>query len=137
MLVLSAMTVGSSVAAERLDFSAFNEGHITLDLRPPDLDDLYTPEQIERLLSRTFHEDADANMEEVQVEGERPGTSPVPATPDIPGGLVAVFWAVANPLQAWRILAPVPSDRSLASNAEVTTYFPPAAVPPRSVTESP
>lgn len=27
---------------------------------------------------------------------------------DVPGGIVAPFWAIANPTQAWRIFAPIP-----------------------------
>lgn len=28
-------------------------------------------------------------------------------TPDVPGGILSVFWAMWHPTQAWRIVAPV------------------------------
>jgi hypothetical protein len=81
-----------------------------LDLRVPDVSELYTQEQILLFLATTRGEDG---LEVVVVPGER-----VPVTPAVWGGLGAPFWAVLNPLQSWRILAPVPPDRIHA--AEVT-----------------
>jgi hypothetical protein len=53
-------------------------------------------------------------MEEIIVRGRRP--EPLPEQRVIPQGLGAIFYGLANPLQAWRILAPDPNvqipDRS-------------------------
>jgi hypothetical protein len=75
-----------------------------LDLRAPDVTHLFTQEQISRALATTFRE----NIEEVEVEGERN----IPATPRVWPGIFAPFWAVANPTQAWRIIAPLPPDQT-------------------------
>jgi len=77
-----------------------------LDLRIPDVTTILTPEQIQRILSKTF----DANLEEVEVEGQR--TRIIPNTPDIPGGIAAPFWALAHPTQAWRIFLPLAPDQA-------------------------
>jgi hypothetical protein len=74
-----------------------------LDLRVRDVSELYTQEQILFFLATTRGEDG---LEVVDVPGER-----VPVTPAVWGGLAAPFWAVLNPLQSWRIIAPVPPDR--------------------------
>lgn len=75
-----------------------------LDLRAPDVTHLFTAEQIHRVLAVSFRE----NIEEVEVEGERGLRS----TPDVWPGIFAPFWAVANPSQAWRIIAPLPPDQT-------------------------
>jgi hypothetical protein len=75
-----------------------------LDLRTPDVTHLFTQEQINRALASTFRE----NIEEVEVEGERN----IPATPRVWPGIFAPFWALANPTQAWRIIAPLPPDQT-------------------------
>ena len=92
-----------------------------LDLRIPHITELYTHEQIQALLAPTFRE----YTEEVEVEGRREAV-----TPTVWPGIAAPFWAIFNPTQAWRILAPFPPDqaRALAFNADVTTpYQQPAA----------
>ena len=43
-------------------------------------------------------------LEEIIVRGRRP--EPLPEQRVMPQGLGAIFYAVANPLQAWRILVP-------------------------------
>lgn len=92
-----------------------------LDLRIADITELYTHEQIQAFLAPTFREDT----EEVQVRGRREAV-----TPKVWGGIAAPFWAIFNPTQAWRIIAPFPPDqtRALAFNADVTSpYQEPAA----------
>lgn len=98
-----------------------------LDLRPPDITNLYTREQLDRLLARI-----DKNIEEVEVRG-----APVPAptfTPRVWGGIAAPIWALLHPLQAWRIIAPVPPDqaRHIGNEKPDATNGPlePAATPP-------
>jgi hypothetical protein len=53
-------------------------------------------------------------LEEIVVRGRKP--EPLPEQRVIPQGLGAIFYAVANPLQAWRIFLPDPNvqipDRS-------------------------
>lgn len=75
-----------------------------LDLRAPDVTHLFTEAQINRVLAATFRE----NIEEVEVEGERN----IPDTPRVWPGIFAPFWALANPTQAWRIIAPLPPDQT-------------------------
>lgn len=75
-----------------------------LDLRAPDVTHLFTEAQINRVLAATFRE----NIEEVEVEGERN----IPATPRVWPGIFAPFWALANPTEAWRIIAPLPPDQT-------------------------
>jgi hypothetical protein len=75
-----------------------------LDLRAPDVTHLFTQEQIHRVLATTYRE----NIEEVEVEGERD----IPSTPRVWPGIFAPLWAVANPTQAWRIIAPLPPDQT-------------------------
>lgn len=76
-----------------------------LDLRTPDVARLVTPEELERLTSGTVDEERE--IEEVQVQ-RRSGLPPVkPVWP----GLLAPFWALTHPTQAWRIFAPLPPDQ--------------------------
>ncbi|MGH8178206.1 MAG: hypothetical protein ACREV5_18270 [Steroidobacter sp.] len=83
-----------------------------LDLRAPDIRDLFTPQQIAAVLAST----RDRNIEEVEVEGVR--GPPPPSTPEVWGAIAAPFWALLHPTQAWRILAPIPPDRARAIGAE-------------------
>jgi hypothetical protein len=78
-----------------------------LDLRVPDVSELFTPEQIQAILSHTASDD----YEEVEVRGTR-----IPATPDVWGGLGAPVWGLLNPTQAWRIIAPIPPDQIHAAD---------------------
>ncbi len=75
-----------------------------LDLRAPDVRHVLTEEQIHKILAITFRE----NIEEVEVEGERD----IPSTPRVWPGIFAPIWAIANPTQAWRIIAPLPPDQT-------------------------
>jgi hypothetical protein len=99
-----------------------------LDLRPPDVMQLFTSEQLNRILSATFVRD---DIEEVEVEGER---EHLKSTPDVWPGIAAPFWAVLNPTQAWRIFAPLPPDqtrgmRYAGFNASDAYVLEPAAKP--------
>jgi hypothetical protein len=100
-----------------------------LDLRAPDITKLYTPEQLNGILEASRTD----NIEEVEVEAAR-GKTHAPSTPDVWGGLAAPVWALIHPLQAWRIIAPLPPDRTrmmASSPPDFTTgYLEPAAVAP-------
>ena len=105
--VASLAFAGMALAADPAPARAAEEPPIPqvrkpLDLRKPDVTELYTPEQIQAMLAHT----RDGRLEEVEVQGER-----VPVTPNVWGGLAAPVWALFNPTQAWRIFAPVPPDR--------------------------
>lgn len=81
-----------------------------LDLRPPDITDLYTREQIDQLLAKTRDSNIEQqNIEEAEVEGNR--DVPLPTTPEVWPVIFAPFWAILNP-QAWRIFAPLPPDQT-------------------------
>jgi hypothetical protein len=47
----------------------------------------------------------DADKNTVVVEAKRE-LLPMKSDQPVPGGIIAPFWAIANPLQAWRILVP-------------------------------
>lgn len=99
-----------------------------LDLRPPDITTLLTQAELDRLLSRIVEE----NIEEIEVQRERT-RAPDLGSPDVPLGIVSTFWAIAHPLQAWRILAPIPPDRAqyLSGPADATdAYRRPIFFPP-------
>jgi hypothetical protein len=108
--LVAAILISESAAAEELAPSnpapavAASTPPKQLDLRAPDVTQLFTQEQIHRVLATTFRE----NIEEVEVEGERD----IPSTPRVWPGIFAPFWAVANPAQAWRIFAPLPPDQT-------------------------
>jgi len=99
-----------------------------LDLRPPDITTLLSRAELDRILSRIVEE----NIEEVEVQRERT-KAPNLGTPAVPLGIASPFWAIANPLQAWRIFAPIPPDRAqfISAPADATDpyrrpiFFPP------------
>lgn len=78
-----------------------------LNLRAPDITQLYSQEEIKRFLSRTM----DPDIEEVEVEDARKHEGPA-ASPEVWGAIAAPFWALLHPTQAWRIIAPIPPDRA-------------------------
>lgn len=84
-----------------------------LDLKLPDITQLFTQEQINRILAGTRDPDT---IEEVEVEGlrrrARPPNTPVISSPLVSAGLFSPFWALAHPTQAWRIFAPIPPDQA-------------------------
>jgi hypothetical protein len=98
-----------------------------LDLRAPDVTKLYTQRQLERLIAKM---EADF-IEKIEVEGAR--IPPPQFTPRVLPGIFAPFWALLNPTQAWRILAPIPSEQARhIGNQDFTTegYLEPIGVPP-------
>lgn len=121
MFAMAFLVVSTAEAQETSDVRAPVQTFTQLDLRIPDITELYTEEQIQALLAVTFQEHA----EEVRVQGRRE-----PVTPKAWPGIAAPFWAMLNPTQAWRIIAPLPPDQTRVSalNADVTTpYQAPAA----------
>lgn len=97
-----------------------------LDLRPPDITTLLSPAELQAILSRTL----DENIEEIEVQRERT-KAPNLGSPEVPLGIAAPFWALAHPLQAWRIFAPIPPDRAkyLGAPADATDSYRPAPLP--------
>ena len=87
-----------------------------LDLRIGNVRNYMMPNEYREALGMP---DADKNT--VVVEGNR---ELLPWKPDrpIPGGIVAPFWALAHPLQSWRLLVPDP---------KAPPPGPPDVVPPR------
>src|SRR5687768_13001066 len=121
VLATTFLNVATGEAQEIYDARSAVQTSKKLDLRIPDITELYTHEQIQAFLAPTFREDT----EEVEVRGRREAV-----TPKVWPGIAAPFWAIFNPTQAWRIIAPFPPDqtRALAFNADVTTpYQKPAA----------
>lgn len=96
-----------------------------LDLRAPDVTKIYSAQQLRSLLMQA----SGAELEEVQVR--RPYTQP--ATPAVWRGIAAPFWAVLHPLQAWRILAPLPPEQTAGLQYQAldatSGYLVPAAAP--------
>jgi hypothetical protein len=116
MLAMTLFAVSVGEAEEASDDRAATEPRAQLDLSVPDITELYTEEQIHAFLAATFEEHA----EEVEVRGRRE-----PVTPSVWPGIAAPVWAIFNPTQAWRIIAPLPPDRSraLAFSADITTPY--------------
>ena len=77
----------------------------SLDLRAPDIKDVISLAELERIIAASYNNE---NIEEVEVEGDRV----IEATPRVWPGIFAPFWALANPAQAWRIFAPLPPDQA-------------------------
>jgi hypothetical protein len=98
-----------------------------LDLRAPDVTQLFSAEQLNRIFDRTRGE----NIAEVEVEGARDKVPP-PSSPYVWPTIAAPIWALLHPLQAWRIIAPIPHDRArlmAGGPPDFTTgYLEPAAV---------
>jgi hypothetical protein len=63
----------------------------------------------------------DADKDTVIVEGNRT-LLPVKYDQPVPGGIIAPFWALAHPLQSWRIIVP---------DLRAPPPGPPDVVPPR------
>lgn len=98
-----------------------------LDLRAPDVTQLYSPEQIDRMLAKTN----DDSIEEIEVQGERGRRQPV--TPRVWPGIAAPLWALLHPTQAWRIIMPLPPDQTNVMDnyaPDATVGFLEPAAPP-------
>lgn len=101
-----------------------------LDLRAPDITKIFTPEQLNQVLSRTIDRE---NIEEVEVEGVRSKQPTPPSSPAVWGAIAAPFWALLHPTQAWRIIAPIPPDRAQYIGNEppdATDSYRPPTLPP-------
>jgi hypothetical protein len=86
-----------------------------LDLRIGNIRNYMMPKDYLEAITRP-----DADQETVVVEGKRE-SAPMKRVEDVPPGLMSLGYAVTNPLNAWRIFAPVVDARA----AE-----PPSVVPP-------
>ena len=99
-----------------------------LDLRPPNIAELYTYQQLQRLIAKM---EAD-NIEEIEVEGARMHP-PTFNTPQVWPAIAAPFWAMLHPTQAWRIFAPIPPDQARTignQRADTEGLLEPIGVPP-------
>ena len=71
-----------------------------LDLRVGDVRRYMMPSEYRAVLGAP-----DADADTVVVEGKRE-LLPMKSERPVPGGLIAPFWALAHPLQSWRIFVP-------------------------------
>lgn len=115
MVFVGCFLSGSGFAQERAPASA-NAAVIPakaapprkpLDLRAPQITQLFTSEELNKILATTFVRE---DIEEVEVEGAR-DRRPTD-TPEVWPGIAAPVWAVLNPSQSWRIFAPLPPDQT-------------------------
>jgi hypothetical protein len=86
-----------------------------LNLRIGDIRKYMTPEEYRAAITGSEERNT------VIVEGNRP-LLPMKSEAPVPGGLIAPFWALANPLQAWRIFVP---DLKAPPPREPTDKIPP------------
>lgn len=73
-----------------------------LDLRLRDIREYMTPEEYRALLTGR---EEDRNTVIVQADAL---LLPMKSELDVPGGIIAPFWAIANPHKAWRLFLPDP-----------------------------
>ena len=71
-----------------------------LNLNAPDVRSVVPVQELKEPLPGPEEQNAAEETNTVQVAGDS-------NTPDVPGGFGALWWAIRNPSQAWRILAPV------------------------------
>jgi hypothetical protein len=71
-----------------------------LDLRVGDVRNYMTPEEFRALITGR---EEDRNT--IVVQAEVP-LLPMKSELDVPGGIIAPFWALAHPTQAWRLFLP-------------------------------
>lgn len=109
VLILMLFAAVQAVAAQDAAQSASAEtptANKRLDLRIPDITEIFSPEEIAVFIARTQYPET---IEQVEVEGRR--VPRPPKTPAVWPGIAAPFWAILNPTQAWRIFAPLPPDQ--------------------------
>jgi len=137
MVLVGAFLSGHGLAAEPAPASSNTAvfaaktapPHKPLDLRAPQITQLYTSEELNRILATTFIRE---DIEEVQVES---GREHQPTdTPSVWPGIAAPVWALLNPAQSWRIFAPLPPDqtrdpRYVRTNATDSYLLEPAGTP--------
>jgi len=112
MVLVGALLSGPGLAEEPAANTAVFEArtaspHKPLDLRAPKITELYTSEELNKILATTFIRE---DIEEVQVESAR-DRRPTD-TPEVWPGIAAPVWALLNPSQSWRIFAPLPPDQT-------------------------
>lgn len=73
-----------------------------MDLRVGNVRNYMMPHEFQQAVNAP-----DPEKNTVIVEGERE-LLPMKSQQAVPAGIVAPFWAIANPLQAWRVLVPDP-----------------------------
>jgi hypothetical protein len=96
------LAAGSALAlADDQAPAASNGTKPALDLDPPPIELVFTPQQIEDLTAE--HQD-EPMLEDVTV------TKPVYEAPIPVGTFRALPWALMHPLQAWKILMPISDD---------------------------
>ncbi|MGB6452504.1 MAG: hypothetical protein WBE92_17270 [Steroidobacteraceae bacterium] len=96
------LAAGSALAlADDKQPAASNGAKPALNLDPPPIELVFTPQQIQDL---TADHDDDAPMEDVTIK------KPVYETPIPLGTFRALPWALMHPLQAWKILMPITDD---------------------------
>jgi hypothetical protein len=126
--VLFAATLALACTAAHADDEAVAPPPKPLDLRAPDITKLYTHRQLDRLIAKM---EADF-IERIEVEGAR--IPPPEFTPRVWPGIFSPLWALLNPTQAWRILAPIPPDQARSiGNQRFNTegvHLEPLGVPP-------
>ncbi len=71
-----------------------------LNLNAPDVRSVVPMQELKEPLPTPTEQNAAEETNTVQVAGDS-------NTPDVPGGFGALWWAIRNPAQAWRIVAPV------------------------------
>jgi len=77
-----------------------------IDLHPPDLRKIFPASELEKRLPEPDEQLAAQEAATVEVSTER-----VAPPPNVPVGILAPFWAIRHPTQAWRIFMPVPEGK--------------------------
>ncbi len=106
LALLACMSAGAAEPEPTVNEGAAAAPGKPLDLRAPDITKLASAEELEQLMRGTVAEEIE--LDEVKVEG--PSELP-PDRPPVWPGLLAPFWALTHPAQAWRIFAPLPADQ--------------------------
>jgi hypothetical protein len=98
----TASTTAPDPGSYRGQEPAPTEARKRLDLRIRDIREYLTVEEYRALLNG-----AEADRNTVIVQATAP-LLPMKSELDVPGGIVAPFWALANPHKAWRLFLPDP-----------------------------
>jgi hypothetical protein len=127
LLLTAVLALSFADAGAEDDDAATPPAPKALDLRPPNITELYTRQQLARMIAKM---EAD-NIEEIEVEGAR--IPPPTFTPRVWPAIAAPFWALLHPTQAWRIFAPIPPDQAKDignQRADTEGLLEPIGVPP-------
>ncbi len=98
----TASTTASGPEANQARKPASADARKPLDLRVRDVREYLTAEEYRALLNG-----ADDDQNTVIVQANAP-LLPMKSELDVPGGIIAPFWALANPHKAWRLFLPDP-----------------------------